>query len=239
MKNTKTLKTGKHQEAVVVCSIIGRKGSNAFNGRGPHTLKEILQRELPNLWNEADNNIRILKEWQKLVVRRLPKFKKKLPDDFEKLKRSTSQISLLNYIKLRSIYGMSEKLWETIDYLCHQIAENHNGGNKDNVDDLKHQLDELVKRIEDISVVNIIEDNSCGFFRLYQTIESFNPRLDFPVFKTRKGIWSYYDITGTIHSHGLQYEYLVKDSFESQDPTTPSITGLMEKPEDNELVRLY
>ena len=104
---------------------------------------------------------------------------------------------------------------------------------------MKHQLDELVKRIEDIPVVNIIEDNSCGFFRLYQTIESFKPRLDFSVFKTRKGIWSYYDITGNIHSHGLKYESLGKDSFESQDPTTPSITGLMEKPEDNELVRLY
>ena len=235
MKNDKKSKEEKQGHAVVVCSIIGRKGSNAFNGRGPHTLREILQRELPDLWNEADNNIRILNEWQKLVVKRLPKFKKKLPDDFEKLKRSTSQISLLNYIKLRSIYGMSEKLWETIDYLCHQIAENHNGGNKDNVDDLKHQLDELLKRIEDIPVVNIIEDNSCGFFRLYQTILSLNLRSDFSVFKT----WSYYDITGNIHSHGLKYESLGKDSFESQDPTTPSITGLMEKPEDNELVRLY
>ena len=228
MKNIQTPKERKHKHTVIVCSIIGRKS-------GPYTLKEIFQTELRDLWNEADRCIGILKGWQEMAMKRLPKFKKKLPDNFEKLQRSTSQISLLNYIKLRSIYGMSEKLWETIDYLCHQIAENHNGGNKDNVDDLKHQLDELLKRIEDIPVVNIIEDNSCGFFRLYQTILSLNLRSDFSVFKT----WSYYDITGTIHSHGLQYEYLVKDSFESQDPTAPSITGLMEKPEDNELVRLY
>ena len=232
MKNIQITKERKHKHAVIVCSIIGRRGV-------PYTLKEILQTELPDLWIEADDSIHILKEWQEKVVKLLPKFKKKLPDDFEKLKRSTSQISLLNYIKLRSIYGMSEKLWESIDYLCHQIAENHNRGDKDKVDDLKLQLDEIQKRMEDIPVADFVKDNSCGFFRLYQAIESFNPRLDFSVFKARKGIWSYYDITGNIHGYGLQYESLGKDAFESLDPTASSITGLMERPEDNEPVRVY
>ena len=232
MKNTKTSKDRKHEHAMIVCSIIGRKS-------GSYTLKEILQTELPDLWNGADKSIRILKEWQEMVVKQLPKFKKKLPDDFEMLKRNTSQISLLNYITLRSIYGMSEKLWELIDYLCHQIAENHNRGDKDKVDDLKLQLDEIQKRMKDILIADFVKDNSCGFFRLYKTIDSFNPRLDFSVFKTRKGIGSYYDITENIRVHGLQYESLGKDAFESQDPTASSITGLMEKPEDNEMVRVY
>ena len=232
MKNTKTSKDRKHEHAMIVCSIIGRKS-------GPYTLKEIFQTELRDLWNEADRCIGVLKGWQEMAMKRLPKFKKKLPDNFEKLQRSTSQISLLNYIKLRSIYGMSEKLWEIIDDLCHQIAVSHNRADKDNVDNLKPQLEKILERIDDIPVVDLVKDNSCGFFRLYQTIETFNPRLDFSVFKTRQGIWSYYDISGTIHGHGLQYESLVKDAFESQDPTASSITGLMEKPEDNKMVRVY
>lgn len=85
----------------------------------PYTLKEIVEIELPEFWGGANESIRIANELQNLSIKLLTLYKSSLPGDFDQLKTNESfQLIFLNYLKMRSFYGLAYKIWEIVDDRC-------------------------------------------------------------------------------------------------------------------------
>ncbi len=202
-----------------------------------YTLREIAAQEYPEFWNAANECVRIAKEFQNMSLEMLPLYAKHLPASFEELQNNEpSQGILLSYLKIRSIYGLAYRIWQIVDGQCRKLAKAGNENDQGSVENAKKELCDVMSMFENLSnSMDIVNDEENGFSRLEQLINDYRPRLDFPVLSN----WSYRDITGTIESQGLQYEGLWQAVKDDNVPSEPNITGLMEKDEDNEMVRVY
>lgn len=204
-------------------------------GKVPYTRREDIEYGYPDFWNKANECVPILKDWQEKVLEILPQYKNRLPSCCKELKTNEQKLSLLNYIKLRSVYSMASSLMKTIDLLGHDLS------------DVTQKKDEEVicKRFQEFQNMynhiigfrsEIITDDVAGFFRLYDAIvNKLGYRYDFSVIqiKINHAIWSYRDIIGHIRGNGLQYFELSRDAYEcTDDPTMSDIKGFMMRPED-------
>ncbi len=211
----------------------------------PHTLKEILQTEEPDFWNAAAECVRILVNWQEMTVELFPLYRTNLPKNIELLENEFAQ-TYLNYVKFRSIYGLADYLWQSINGLCHNLAKELNTYYEDReckiakIENIKSDLIHFFEFMEksESQILEIAQDDLTGFHRLYRHCiwERSNQHLFFVVFSKS---CRFIDICDGIQQYGVKAELLWDEVSKSQDPTTPSITGLMETPGDNELVRLY
>ena len=235
MKNSSKSKSEKHNHAVVVGYLFRKKSDMDKIGGIAYDPVSIIHDNYPEIWNSARECVCALIEWQNAVVELLPVFQEEMPDSFEKLEDIKAQIVLLNYIKLRSIYSLSERMWKTIDNSCRNLAESHRSMDEDSIEKFKGELDRVFDIIESFPFKNIAEDNASGFFRLDQSIMRYkdnNGAKDFVVFP-KDGRYS--DISGAMIRTGVRNMYLWEMAVNSQDPEKPSITGLMEAPKDGSL----
>jgi len=223
----------KHRHAVVVCSIIGRRGLRVT---GPHTLKEILQDERPAIWEASEKSIDILKDWQKKTIELLPTYKKRIPNSIEQLQGEDAH-TYLNYLKLCLIYDLAEYLWQSVDVLCHDLAKGLADVNIDEIEKNEDGLNLANKFIDILPVFQIIQDDTIGFYRLYPFWDVYFRNHLVNVFPHQFAL--FYDIYGSIQYNGIKVEWIWERVTKSQVPTAPSIAGLMEKPEDNKMVRVY
>lgn len=191
--------------------------------------------------NETVNEcFRELENWQKTTMELLPIYKKQVIDNNDNQKSIDAQLHLMNYIKLRSLYGFAHHIWKQINDHCHKLASYENENNEEGVAKEKTTLLDLMKRFSKISIKGIAEDAVTGFYRLYRVVESFNQREDIlnvlERFDGEKGYSVYYsfgDILGTIDCNGLQDEGLWRTALEGIDPKNPNVFGLIESEEDN------
>ena len=109
--------------------------------RKPYTLKETVEIEFPELWGAANESIRIAKELQNLSMELLTLYKNNLPSDFDQLKTNESyQIMFLNYLKMRSFYGLAYEIWVIVDDRCRILAQSKNSADYNNVAVAKSEL---------------------------------------------------------------------------------------------------
>ena len=198
--------------------------------RRPYTYKEIVEIDYPEIWDLAQRSLQIAEAWQEMTVDLMPLFKK----------RST----LLNYLKVRSIYGLARYIWEKVNRLCHQLAFCDNAQDQDGEDRAKIALADLFEAFGKVDALDIAQDSVEGFRKLEQVIEGFGERTDFHVMdcyskEGRHSTWSFLDIAGTLKNGESSYDSLWEAVNNSPDPTKPNISGLMESEEDNKMIRIY
>ena len=198
--------------------------------RLPYTYKEIIEIDYPEIWDLAQRCLQITETWQEMTVELMPLFKKRS--------------MLLNYLKVRSLYGFAHFIGKQVNRLCHELASCDNEQDQDGVDNAKIALADLFEAFGKVDALDIAQDNTEGFRKLGQAIEGFGERTDFHVMdcyskEGRHSTWSFLDIAGTLKNEESSYDSLWEAANNSPDPTKPNISGLMEPEEDNIMIRIY
>jgi hypothetical protein len=199
----------------------------------PHTLKEIMEVDQQDLWLQATESVKKLTEVQKRVVELLPEYRKQLPSNFEGLDDSNAQSALKNHIRLRSLYALTEMIWEKIEEECKVLA-NCSGHNDSEERDAQEVLQTTLTAVEEFPFDSIIDDNVTGLHRINDELKAkFKERLDFGVYNST---CMFSDIIGSINSFGLQVEWIWKSALDSQDPNSSNLKDLLD---DDTMVRVY
>lgn len=197
----------------------------------PHTLKEIMEAELHDIWIRATESVTRLTEVQKRVVELLPECRTQLPTSFKRLEETNAQSALKNHIRLRSLYALPEKVWELIENGCEALAK-CSGQDVSDERDAQEVLQATLKTVEEFPFDFIIDDNVTGLYRINELKDKFKEGLDFGVYIN----WSFRDIIGTINNYGIKYEQLWKSAIDSQDPDSSNLKNLLD---DDTMVRIY
>ena len=205
----------------------------------PYTYKEILQQKYPQFWGGANESVRILKEVQKFVLESLPDIRKIKSCSFEQLKEHKEiQLFFLNYLNLRSIYGLAYKIWNLIDSQCRNLAKAANAADKEGVQIAQEALISEMSFVETLmKSFNLFADLENGFYKLGELVNDAPFKIDFLVLA--EGSWMYSDIMGIVNNQGVVNEDLWNSSVKDNDPTETNVIGLMESPEDEKTVRMY
>lgn len=210
----------------------------------PHTYKEIVEYNHSEIWNPAKECISELEKWQKPLVELMPSVKTALPTDAGKRASEKAQIVLINYLKLRSLYGLAHEIGEQVNHWCHELGVSGNVQDEEGINEAKAVLTDLFEAFGKVDAVDIAHDNVNGFQKLEQAVEGFVAFYDFFVMHgyhdvVQLGNWTFRDITGNIGVYGLQSDVLWESVLHDTVPTDSNLSGLMESEEDNKLVRLY
>ena len=203
---------------------------NDLGKRLPYTYKEIVEIDYPEIWDLAQRCLQIAEAWQEMTVELMPLFKKRS--------------MLLNYLKVRSLYGLAHYIVKQVNRFCHELASCENEQDQDGVDNAKIALADLFEAFGKVDALDIAKDSVEGFRKLEQAIEGFGERTDFHVMDcySKEGChstWSFLDIAGTLKNGESSYDSLWEAVNNSPDPTKPNISGLMESEEDNKMIRIY
>ena len=198
--------------------------------RLPYTYKEIVEIDYPEIWDLAQRCLQITEAWQEMTVELMPLFKKRS--------------MLLNYLKVRSLYGFAHFVGKQVNRLCHELASCDNEQKQDGVDNSRIALADLFEAFGKVDALDIAQDNTEGFRKLEQAVEGFGERTDFHVMdcyskEGRHSTWSFLDIAGTLKNGESSYDSLWEAVNNSPAPTKPNISGLMESEEDNKMIRIY
>ena len=235
---------------------------NDHGKRLPYTYKEIVEIDYPDFWNAANESIRRAYAVQEMMLEMLPVFHDHLPGDTEKWQSEKAINTLVNYLKLRSLYGFGHYIWEKANRLCHELAKSSNDGDYIGVEKAKTDLRALFETINKVDVLDIVQDQETGFEKLKQALgDTYIHVMAGRSSDGRSSTWSFRDIVGTLEYYETAsiaidpmplptishrddmaieaYNNLWVVALNSAVPTEPDIAGLMESDEDNNTVRMY
>ena len=109
------------------------------------------------------------------------------------------------------------------------------------IDNAEGELIDIMTLVESLSgTIESFFDDKTGLSKLEEMLDTFRidtdkPKFDFLVLPN----WSYRDIMGSINNRGLLHEDLWNSVLNDIAPKEANIVALMERPEDNEMVRIY
>lgn len=192
---------------------------NNIGKKTPYTYKEIIEIEYPDVWELARGCLTILENWQNMLVELLPLNKRLIPD----------------YLKLRSIFGLSHFIWDKVNLYCHELAYCANNQNQTGIGEAQEKLYGIFDAFAKIDIFDIIEDKKTGFKKLEQVVGGFGDGTDFPVFDC----WSFLDIVGTVRNNGWGDVGLCTAANHDTIPSGKDLIGFMESDEDNRMIRIY
>lgn len=195
-----------------------------------YTTKEILEQNVPELWDKAQEFTGKLHELQKSVVCSLPKSKELLTSNGEQVTKQQLQVQLLDYIKLRSLYSFADKLWKTIDERCQALAKAINSQDRYSEEDVKKEIEDIFNVVKRLDADSLINDSVTGFFRLSNIVSSISPRMIINVMKAypHNAVWTFFDIVGSINGNGIHHDgSLWNSALNDEFPTSPSIGELI------------
>lgn len=207
-----------------------------LNGkRLPYTYKEIVESNHPEFWSAATECINHVYVWQQMIVELLPDWKTIIHHYSNKRNSGNSPIALLNYLKLRSIYGFAHFIWEQVNHKCHDLGVSSNNNVQNDIDQAQTKLISLFESFEKVDVFDISQDEKAGFEKLEQAVAGFGTKTDFPVISS----FSFLDIVETIKNVNPWPDYFWELVLNDSIPAAPNVGGLMESEDDNKLVRMY
>jgi hypothetical protein len=207
--------------------------------RKPYTYKEIVELDYPDYWKAVNDSVLRADAIQEMMGKALPIFQDHLPVDNEKWGLEKAKNLLLNYLKLRTLYGFGHYIWEKANHLCYELAKSSNDGDYIGVEKAKTDLRALFETINKVDVLDIVQDQETGFEKLKQALrDTYIHVMRGLDSEGQYANWSFRDIVGTLDECGFT-DNLWTAALNSAVPTEPDIAGLMESDEDNKTVRMY
>ena len=208
----------------------------------PHTMREFLECNYPELLETAESGCAVLTKLQNALVELLPQSQKLLPREIKQLADVEAQANLMAYIYHHSLFAFADKVYTILNAQCTALAE---ALNSDLEDEEKEAADKLQKTLEALSRIpfnNLLDHAATGLDRLDILKDYLQERLDFnviPVFDATgklRGHWSFRDITGIIVRSGLSHEQLLTDCINAPLPKNTTIEKVVD---DETLLRIY
>ena len=208
----------------------------------PHTMREFLEYDYPELLEAAENGCAILAGLQNVLVELLPLSKKMLPSSIERLNDVQAQTALTVYIYHYSLFAFADKVYSLIKEQCAALAEALNSNGKQDEDEAADKLMNTLQSLGRMPLDNLLAQSVAGLMRLNIFKDYISEMYDFlviPVFNedgTLRANWSFRDIIGTIVRDGLLYEQLLADCVNAPLPDSITIGKVVD---DETLLRIY
>ena len=208
----------------------------------PHTMREFLEYDYPELLEAVENGCTLLTELQNAVIELLPLSKKLLPGDIAQLDSVEAQANLMTYIYYYSLFAFADKAYTMLKEQCSALAEALNSNNDEKEEETVEILKKTLDALSRIPFDNLLDHSAAGLLRLDIFKEHLRERLDFnviPVLKANgelRGNWSFRDITGTMVRNGLSYEQLLTDCINAPIPDSTTIGKVVD---DETMLRIY
>ena len=208
----------------------------------PHTMREFLECNYPELLERAESRCTILTDLQNALIDLLPSSQKLLPCNIEQLAGAEAQANLMTYIYHYSLFAFADKAYTILNAQCTALAKALDANDSE---DEEKGVENLEKTLEALSYVpfdTLLNHSAAGLLRLDIFKEHLRERLDFnviPVLKANgelRGNWSFRDITGTMVRNGLSYEQLLTDCINAPLPDSTTIGKVVD---DETLLRIY
>ena len=217
---------------------------NDLGKRLPYTYKEIVEIDYPEIWDLAQSCTQMLHGWQEMLVEPMQVFHEHILGDVEDRTSENAQVTFLNYLKMRSLYGLACEIWEQVNHWCHELGVSGNVRDNEGVNKARVALADLFEAFARVDVIDIAQDTTKGLQKLEQAVNAFGTFHEFHVMPNyhndvQWGNWGFRDIIGIIAAHGLQDDALWESALHDTVPTAPNIGGLMDSEEDNKLIRMY
>ena len=208
----------------------------------PHTMREFLEYNYPELLEAAESGCTLLTEVQKTLIDLLPMSQKLLPGDIKQLADIEAQANLMVYIYHHSLFAFAGKAYTMLMEQCTALAEALNANRIAEEEDAAKKLAGTLNAMSRIPFDNLLDHGAVGLMRLDTFKDYLQENLDFlviPVYDENGkhiGDWTFRDITGTIMRHGLSYEKLLTDCIAAPLPNRPTIGKVVD---DETLLRIY
>ena len=208
----------------------------------PHTMREFLECNYPELLERAESRCTILTELQSALIDLLPSSQKLLPCNIEQLAGAEAQANLMTYIYHYSLFAFAGKAYTILNAQCTALAK---ALDANDAEDEKNAVENLEKTLEVLSYVpfdTLLNHSAAGLLRLDIFKEYLGERLDFPVIPVydengkRIGSWSFRDITGTMVNNGLSHKQLLTNCINAPLPDSTTIGKVVD---DETLLRIY
>ena len=213
-----------------------------FGKHQPHTMREFLEYDYPELLEAAESGCTLLTELQSALIDLLPSSQKLLPCNIEQLAGAEAQANLMTYIYYYSLFAFADKAYTMLKEQCSALAEALNLNNDEKEEETVEILKKTLEALSRIPFDNLFDHSAVGLLRLDIFKEYLRERLDFnviPVLKANgelRGNWTFRDITGTIVQNGLSYEQLLTDCINAPLPDSTTIGKVVD---DETLLRIY
>lgn len=208
----------------------------------PHTMREFLECNYPELLETAESGCAVLTELQNALVELLPQSQKLLPREIKQLADIEAQANFMAFIYHHSLFAFADKAYTMLNTQCTALAEALNSGLEEEEKETADKLQKTIKALSNIPFENLLEHSAVGLLRLEIFKDYLQERLDFlviPVFDAtgkQIGNWSFRDITGAIARRGLSDEQLLTDCIGAPLPSCHTIGKVV----DNEtMLRIY
>ena len=206
------------------------------NYRPSYTLGEIFEDENPELWDKVQALSKRLANLQEMVIPVLPLRQQQLPKDAGMLNEVDAQIALQSYILARSLYAFADESNKLLDSQCTSYAKALNAHDIYDEEDALADLKKTIDVLDEVPLEALLDDCVSGLHRLSAVTYKFKGRMDFGVFNSENGSWSFHDIMGTIINQGLRDANMLHDAINDIPPTSVSVTELLD---DDEMRRVY
>lgn len=208
----------------------------------PHTMREFLECEYPELLEAAESGCAVLTELQNALVELLPQSQKLLPREIKQLADVEAQANLIAFIYHHSLFAFADKAYTMLNTQCTALAKALDSNLKDEEKEAADKLQKTLKALSNIPFENLLEHSAVGLLRLEIFKDYLQERLDFNVIHVfdatgkLRGHWSFRDITGTIARRGLSDEQLLTDCIGAPLPSCHTIGKVVD---DETMLRIY
>ena len=208
----------------------------------PHTMREFLEYDYPELLEAAESGCTLLTELQNALIDLLPSSQKLLPCNIEQLDCVEAQANLITYIYHYSLFAFADKAYTILNAQCTALAKALDANDAEDEEKAVENLEKTLDALSRMPFDTLLNHSVAGLLRLDIFKEHLRERLDFnviPVLKANgelRGNWSFRDITGTMVRNGLSYEQLLTDCINAPLPDSTTIGKVVD---DETLLRIY
>ena len=208
----------------------------------PHTMREFLEYDYPELLEAAESRCAVLTELQNALIDLLPSSQKLLPCDIEQLAGAEAQANLITYIYYYSLFAFADKAYTILNAQCTALAKALDANDAEEEEKGVENLEKTLEALGYVPFDTLLDHSAAGLLRLDIFKEPLQHRLDFPVIPVYDengkhiGTWTFRDITGTMVRNGLSYEQLLTDCINAPLPDSTTIGKVVD---DETLLRIY
>ena len=208
----------------------------------PHTMREFLEYDYPELLEAAESRCALLAELQNAVIELLPLSKKLLPNNMGQLGNVEAQANFMTYIYHYSLFAFAGRVYTIINAQCTALAEALNANDDEKEKEIVENLENTLEALGYVPFDTLLNHSAAGLLRLDIFKEHLQHRLDFPVIPVYNengkhiGTWTFRDITGTMVKNGLSYEQLLTDCINAPLPDSTTIGKVVD---GETLLRIY
>ena len=208
----------------------------------PHTMREFLEYDYPELLEAAESGCAVLTELQNVVIELLPSSQKLLPCNIEQLAGAEAQANLMTYIYYYSLFAFADKAYTILNAQCTALAKALDANDAEEEEKGVENLEKTLEALGYVPFDTLLNHSAAGLLRLDIFKEHLQHRLDFPVIPVYNengkhiGTWTFRDITGTMVRNGLSYEQLLTDCINAPLPDSTTIGKVVD---DETLLRIY